>query len=392
MAKQNNNKKFDLDEVIKIPPLTNLFDAGIQEEIDNNELKRQEIGMERFPLSPSQLGGCSRKMALDLAEFSNIAVYPKEKYDPRSTRRFSRGYDIEYSLLKQLNKYVPIQQSYKQQHIEMARTFDDRIIGGSVDVVLVDENEAMITDIKSKATYYSNAYTDKFEHDFKELAEYEGVHQFGDMAFYIEDIHEFYHKFPIDNFTSRYFIQLNMYGASPWAREFRHNGFPNIKGISHVSLLFENKNNHMLAEVRWKPSIKLYDETIEKAQNIYNYVVRDKKEPSEYPAEFTLGTVNCRLCDRRAVCWKDKRHPWNGPKTKWAKDIDRLEGAENIEKVYENYKKLLTTQKELDRVEQDLLALLVQTGEQKVRFSDTHIYEIKKLKSPKEHLKLKRSK
>lgn len=390
---KKESKPFNLEEAIKLPPLTNLFDEGINAEIDEKEKSRQVTGVDRFPLSPSQLGGCSRKMAIELAEFSNLGIYPKIKYDARSTRRFTRGYDIEYSLLRQLNKYVPIQQGYKQQHIEMARTSDNKhVIGGSMDVVLIDGDEAMIVDIKSKGTYYSNVHTDKFEEEFQEIASYPGVHEFGDKAYYIEDIEAFYEAYPKDNFISRYFIQLNAYGYSPWARTFKHNSNPNINGISHVSLLFENKNNHILAELRFRPSPKLYEETIKRALHIYDYVVIEKKDPALYPAEFTLGSVNCRLCDRREVCWADARHPYNGPKKKWPKDVERLENADELEKAYEKYKKALTATKEFEKIEAELITKLSNTKETKVRFSDGHVYDLKYLKTPKPHLVIRRGK
>jgi len=356
------------------PPLPALLDYGIQQEIDEDEKKRLDGKPGRFPLSPSQFGACGRKLAIDLSEYCGIKIYPNEPFDPRTKRRFTRGYDIEYSLLRQMRRYVPISQVCKQQLMPMAITPDGKhIIGGSIDV-LFDDEQAMITDIKSKGTFWSNIYTDKFKEDMEEIAAHPLAEMFGENAIFITDIWEFYHQYPKDNFISRYFKQLNSYGCSPFAKEFVSNHHPGRKGIQVVSLLFENKNNHMMSEVRWVPDDRLYDEAIDNMQDIYKHVVIDKKPAEEYPADFSFGSLNCKLCSRNKVCYGDAKHPWNGPKRKWPRDINRIKGGKAIDGIYLRLKQELTHSLEADKLEAELITALQNAKERKVKFSDGHHY------------------
>lgn len=374
------------------PPLADMLDVGIEYEIEQEERDRIKGKNHRFPLSPSKFGGCARELAMSLAEFTGLGLYPLEPMDPRGKRRFTRGYDIEYSMMKQLKKYVPIAQGFGQQYLEMARTPDDKyVIGGSMDTLFMSE-EHMIVDIKSKATYYSDRMTDSFEETFDDIANMPGVRVFGTRAIYIEDIDAFYHRYNKDDFISRYFLQLNAYGACDWSRDFRSNLFPGVVGISAVALLFENKNNHVMAEIRWKPSRTLYDYAIQRMQDIYKYVVLERKDPTKYPADYTLGSLACRLCPRKKACWGDARHPYNGPKKKWPVDADRVPNADKLEAAYNKYKSGLTAQYEHENIEEELIKEMEASGETKIRFVDGRIYEIKYLKTPQPHFALRPSK
>ena len=376
------------------PPIADLLDLGIEEEIEKEDAERLKGKVTRFPLSPSKFGGCARELAIELAEFTGLAFYPKEKLDAKAKRRFARGYDIEYSLMKQLKKYIPIPQGFGQQYLEMASTPDGRyVIGGSLDTLFMSEDH-MIVDIKSKADFWSSSYSGQFEETFASIAEMPGVRSFGGnpRALFIENIDDFYTRFPKDDFISRYFLQLNAYGACDWAQSFRSNMFPGVVGIKAVELFFENKNNHTMAEIRWAPSRPLYEFAIKRMQDIYQYVVLDKKDPTRYPADFTLGSLACRLCSRKANCWGDSRHPYNGPKKKWPKDADRLTNAGEVENLYEQYKEALTAKTEHDNLESMLITAMVNSGETKIRFKDGKVYELKHLKTPQPHFALRPSK
>lgn len=364
----------------------------MEQEIKKEEAERQAGKSHRFPLSPSQFGACGRQLAINLAETVGLGIYPIEPMDARAKRRFTRGYDIEYSLIKQLKRYVPIVQGFGQQYLAMDLTQDGKYsIGGSLDTIFMT-NEHMIVDIKSKATYFSSYMSDSFEETFDKIRNMPGVREFGARSFYIENIEDFYEIYPKDDFLSRYFLQLNAYGACDWATSFRSNLFPGVVGISAVALLFENKNNHVMAELRWKPSQKLYKFAVNKMKDIYQWVVMDKKDPLQYKADFTLGTLACRLCPRKASCWGDTRHPYTGPKKKWAVDSQNTHNGAALEETYKKYKEALTDKAEHDRLELELIKEMTESKETKVRFSDGYIYELKELKSPKPHMELRRGK
>ena len=375
------------------PPLVDLLDAGIILELEKQEKARKKgKGIHRFPLSPSGFGSCGRKLAIELAEFSGLGIYPLILDDPRSRRRFSRGHDIEYSLLRQLKQYVPIGQTMKQQYLAMQPTSDGKyMIGGSIDV-LIDDKESMIVDIKSKSTYWSNVSSDKFQEEMDGIADSPHCVMFGSNSIFITDIYEFYQEYPTDNFISRYFLQLNAYGCSPFAKEYVSNSNPGEKGVKVVALLFENKNNHIMAEIRWVPDERLYTFALEKMQRIYDYVVVNKQDPTKFETDFTLGTLNCKMCPRREICYGDVRHPYNGPRTKWAVDTKVMDSGEELEELYENYKKALKTNAQFDKLEGELIKAIVNSNETKIRFSDDKVFEIRTLKSPSPHVVLRQSK
>lgn len=382
-------------EEVKIPgppPLCALLDEGMNIEIEKDEAARLAGKTQRFPLSPSNFGGCGRKTAIDLAEFCGLKIYPSEPFDARAKRRFSRGNDIEKSLLYQAKRYIPIQQSFTQQYLPMAKTEDGKyVIGGSIDTLFVTE-ESMIVDIKSKATYWSNSHTDAFQEEFANFMNMPGVVVFGENSIFIKDVYEFYQSYDKDNFTSKYFLQLNAYGCSPFAKEFMSNAFPGSQGIKACSLWFENKNNHVMAEIRFAPDQRLYDYSIQKMQDIYKWVMIDKKIAEDYPADYTLGSLACRFCPRKQVCWDDVRHPYTGPSKKWATDTGRLNNGNEIEEIYFQYKELLTKKVNCETVEEKLKVAIKNGGEHKVRMSDGAVYEIYHKKSPKPHMAIKRSK
>lgn len=374
------------------PSLVDLFEVGAQEEIDKNEKERVKGKIKRFPLSPSGFGSCGRKLAIELAEFEGIGIYPIITDDPRSRRRFSRGHDIEYSLLKQMKQYIPIQQTMKQQYLPMEKTKDGKyMLGGSIDVLL-DDKESLIVDIKSKSTYWSNVSSDKFQEEMDEIADSPHCVMFGSNSIYIMDIYEFYKEYSTDNFISRYFLQLNAYGCSPFAKEYISSSNPGEKGVKAVSLLFENKNNHIMAEIRWKPDERLYRFALDKMHEIYQHVVIDKKDPTTFEADFTLGSLNCKMCPRREICWSDAKHPYNGPRTKWAKDSSAIPSGDRLEKLYLEYQKALKQETQFDIMENELIKTMLNLEETKVRFSDGRVFEIKRLKTPKPRMVLRQSK
>lgn len=392
MQGRNMSDKSNNEVIPGPPPLVDLLELGIEEEIKKDEEGRKQGKIKRFPLSPSKFGQCARLTAIELAEFEKLGIWPLELLDPRAVRRFSRGYDIEYSLLKQYKKYVPIDQAFGQQYLTMDKTPDDKyVIGGSLDTMFLTE-EPMIVDIKSKATFYSSAHSDSFEEMFSNIADMPGVKTFGNRALYIEDIDSFYATFTKDDFTSRYFLQLNAYGACDWAVDFKSNLYPNVCGVKVVALLFENKNNHIMGEIRWKPSRTLYEYAIQKMKDIYQWVVIDKKDPAQYEPEFTLGSTACRLCPRKAVCWADTRHPYNGPKKEWPTDTHALQNKIKLEEAYNKYKTLIPAVNQSENCSQDLINQIHLSGKRKVRFSDGKVYEIKELKTPKRHYVLRESK
>jgi len=376
------------------PAITDLFAAGVEADLAEKEEKRKKFELERFPLSPSQFGGCGRNLAIDLAEFCGLKLYKKEMLNSRATKKFSRGHTIEYSLLRQFGFAVPsVKQSHKQQVIHMADTPDGKyVIGGSIDALLSTPDGNMIMDVKSKGTFYSVAYSDKFREEFEEIGMMEGVEKFGTDAYYIHDIDEFFHNFDRDNFLSGYFLQLNAYGAAPWSQNYKNNLFPDHRGICAVSLYFENKNNHQDVELRWAPSQTLYKYAVDRMQAIYKWVAIDKKDPLKYPTEYILGSLRCKLCARKENCWPGEKHPWIGPKKRWGKDTFKLKDGAKLEEVYKKFKPALNSGKVANQYAAEIMALMEEMKVNKVTFSDGFVYEMKFLKSPKPHTELRRSK
>jgi CRISPR/Cas system-associated exonuclease Cas4 (RecB family) len=259
---------------------------------------------------------------------------------------------------------------------------------GSLDLVLWSEKHKCIIDVKSKKAKYSSYRNSDWEEYNDKFARLSSVTPIGDSgtSFYVEDLKLFIEEIR-DPFLAANFYQLNLYACNPFIVE---------RGIDHAAIIQYNKNTSELREIRFKPSKELYDQIVHKFQKVIEVVAA--RDPEAAQKDFSLGSMKCAFCSFNKRCWADedplKKWFKTLPPKNWPKDVDRLSDAlySDLTDLYNKFKKSTEEASTLQLIEQQIIEIMTQQGIKKIRFEDGDVYELKYLKSPREHIELRRSK
>ncbi len=368
-----------MSEVVKtFPSIVKLMDEGVQKEIDHetnvwNTRTWAGTELDRFPLSPSQIGKCGLALARSLSHYLGLADYPRapDSLSPRIKRIFARGHLLEDALVGDLDKYTPLKIRNRQARVKLFDLSGEHNVSGNIDGLAVHDVDGVriLVDYKSKGAFYSAGFTDSISQFFQELRTTGLVEELYPNSFLITDAKALFDVISMDEFFVDYLLQLNAYAFSP-----------NIKGVDFVALYYENKNTCANYEVRWVPHPALFDYAKAKFQYIYDTVRKDGAEA--VAKEFALGSARCRLCDHNERCWGKYTPPPNTSRVVGKLD-DSMDQA------------LRAAQREhhvVAKVEESALAFMAKENLTHIQTSDGLIYERKLLKSPKPHFELRLSK
>lgn len=359
------------------------------------ELRETGKDVSKTPLRPSAAGSCERELAYNLMEFHKLAKYDKPLNTADGHRIFSLGHSIEYNLIKEFRDIMGdfFQIKYQQQSLSWGKLTAHKnpsmtqFLEGSLDLVLWSDKFKCIADVKSKKDKYSSWRNSSWDEYADKLSKMRSVKQISENSYYADDLDAFITELH-DPFFAANFLQLNLYANSDFIIE---------RGIDHGAIFQYNKNTSQLREVRFRPSPTLAKYVIDKMQAALNAV--DNGNPELAVKEFQLGSIKCAFCSYTKMCWSEedpkKAFFKNLPNKRWATDIARLEDQELANELFELYDEYLdvssiASQKEV--LEQSILDLLVANNIDKIKFDDGNIYEVKFLKSPREHFELRRSK
>ena len=351
----------------EFPTIVGLMDAGVQKEIDSdNEKWNTRTNLERYPLSPSQIGKCSLALARNLSHYTANADYPRNAggITPRVQRVFARGHLLEDAIIGDIEKYTPFKVVDRQKKLTVFTLADGTEITGSIDGIAVSpKGTRILIDVKSKGSYYSAGFQDSISQFFTELRQTGHVEALSETSFHITDPKALFDDLSLDEFFVDYLLQLNAYGTA--------------EAVDFVSLYYENKNTCANYEVRWKPVKELYDFALAKFQYVYD----NRTTPEAVPKEFGLGSSRCRLCEYNELCW-GKYEPKNRGKTVAAlpEDLD----IELTESVIHNIA--------FQKTQEQVLEFMMKEELSHVTTSKGLTYERKFLKSPKPHYELRLSK
>lgn len=359
------------------PPIVQMMDAGVQREI-NRETKEwnERTNIERFPLSPSQIGKCGLALARNLGHYLGVADYPRseESLTPRVKRIFARGNLLEEALIRDFEERAGLKVESQQQVVKLfdvtsdANTLSHPIEGSLDGIAVANDGTRILVDFKSKGAFYSANFSDSINQFFMELRSTGLVEEMAPNAFFITDAKALFDVISLDEFFVDYLLQLNSYAFAEGVE------------VDFVSLYYENKNTCANYEVRWVPSRALFQYAKDKFQYIYETVLRDG--PEAVPKEFQLGSARCRLCDHNERCW-GKYTPGGSTSRKVGSLDSTLDQA------------LRAVQRDhhvATRVEEEVLKIMSQNDLTHITTSDGLTYERKFLKSPKPHFELRLSK
>lgn len=374
-------------------------DIGYADIIDHMTTERLKKEMaegkhiSKSPLRPSSAGNCTRELAHALSEYHKLATYEREVNEPEMERIFKLGYSVERHVLDAMRDTFKdlFEIRYTQQVLSFVKLVAKnkpqlaQWLEGSLDGVLYSAQNKCIFDVKSKKVKWSNYRKDNWDEFSYELSRMSSVKKITDKAFWVEDLEAFLTEVN-DPFLAANFLQLNLYALNPFIVE---------RGIDHAAILQYSKNDSRLREIRFKPSPKLYDYVINKMQLAMDAVDQDNLELA--PKEFQLGSIKCAFCNYKTTCWSDS-DPLKAffkalPPKRWPKDTNRLGDAGAVlEEIYADMKGQQVAMESFGKLENELLEALLEEEVDKVRFADGEVYEVKLLKSPREHFELRRSK
>lgn len=344
------------------------------------ELNEQAAGPSNYsPLRPSAAGRCGRELAYGIQEYRGLAKYEKKPLDPETSRIFAYGHDTEKHMIWQFKRAKNMQLRHTQQTLAFFRLpKQNMLLTGSIDGVMVatDGSWSTLVDFKSKKDKFSSFAKSNWDETADKFRKDPNIVEFGTDSFYIEDLYAFWEKNrESDYYTMMNFLQLNFYYYS-------EDRFCEMHGIETCSLLYYNKNDSRVREVRFKPSPDLYDYVKEKF-----LAVDASEKPEDVPQEFGLGSVACAFCPYNKACWGDTAKPDKeyfstlGFKL-WPKDTNRLGSlGEKLESRFAAMLAANEVASEAATYEAEIVTLMRENKLKKLRLANGEIYDLRHLKT-----------
>jgi hypothetical protein len=367
---------------------TDLLDHSITEKLKEDKEKIKSGERRSNPLRPSSAGKCSRALACELMTYRGHAYYDKPIYEPSVHRLLDLGHAIEFHALRQFRLVKVFEQRYKQQVVSLFEiergdpSLSKEIVEGSCDYVLYNEHYKCIGDVKSKKERFSYAYRSSWDEDIEKIAAMKTVTPITETALWINDLEAFLEELGED-FMASNFYQLNLYANTE---------FMQSRGIDHAMLYYYSKNTSRHFELRFKPCVKTFQKIKDKFNKV-SKMVDQKKIPEA--CDFTPGTMLYAFCDCHEMLTpgdKDPRALWyaNLPKKKWPKDLDRL--PPSTQSLIQEWFAIEKASRAKKKLEERVVKELLDQKIDKIRIADGEIFELKFLKTPREHFEMRRTK
>jgi hypothetical protein len=362
----------------KIPGPSKSYCTLVDEQLLANEAKNKPY----FPLRPSASGYCARKLAHDLMVYYGHEEKPEDNKSASVIRLLNLGHFVESHALKYLNDIPGFSVKFKQQVVDMFKL--DRtgqIIEGSTDAVMWSPETKGLLDVKTVGDRFHAAFGTKWNSLMDKYDSLESFERFDDNAWYIKDITAAIKELGDDTLVTN-LTQINLYLCTEFMRS---------RGLDHGVVYRYNKNNSTHMEIRFAPSMELF-EYVRKKFNDIDQAVADK-DPQRVPREFTLGSQMCAFCPYKAKCYPEvdarKEYFKTFPKKTWPTLIsDKM--VPGSSKLFKKLNDLTASTDAKAVLEQQIIVELQKLNLTKVKLADGQIYEVKFLKSPKPHYELRR--
>jgi hypothetical protein len=340
----------------------------------------QEATKKFNPLRPSSAGKCTRELAYELMEFHGFAKYPKEARTAETQRIFGLGHHIERHVLDEFKFNLPtVDQKYAQQVLTFFRIHGktnpklSHLVEGSLDSCFFTPEGRGVIDMKSKKDRFSQFYRTSWDETDEKLGQMKSVQAVGPTFYWVPDLKAFLAELK-DPFFEQNFVQLNGYACTEFLRE---------RGVDHGAIIQSNKNDSRLREIRFKPSMELFQAIQDKFQKATD--AADAKDPTLAPRDHMLGSIKCKYCPFKNQCWPgknvDKAFYDTLPRKEWPRDTDRMgiAGGE-IEKLMVTYRDADAAVARKQEAEDAILKLMMDKNVDKIRTDSGDVYLIKELK------------
>lgn len=366
---------------------TDLLDYAIEKKQKENREKVKTGEIKRFPLRPSAAGMCSRQLALELMEYRGLAFFEDTPLlEPQIYRLFELGHSIEWRSL-QTFRLLKISQRYKQQVVGLfdieSETHKKELIEGSCDVVFWSDKYKGLGDVKSKKDGWSNHYRSRWAEELEKFAKMKSLVKLSPTAFYADDLQAFIKELNRDFLVDNLY-QVNLYACSDFMRK---------RGIEFAFLYRYNKNSSEHMEIRFRPDQSVAADTRLKFNTISQTV--DEKKVDDMVCDFPVGSMRHAFCNCHKIKSYADHDPlkmWyrSLPKKVWPKDIDDILDIKRreLKKLFNDF----TSGTELVKAEKQIVEIMLEMKQPKIRLTNGHVYEIKYLKSPRPHYELRRGK
>lgn len=356
---------------------------------ENTVLQEVESSKKYFPLRPSNAGKCARFLAYELMDYMGYAQYEPEKKEAETIRLLRLGSSVEYQTIREYDDFAKrnpdYQIRYKQNTVTLFRLSTGPLVEGSMDLTVTHPKYGnCIPDVKSRKDKWHSHFKSQWDSDLDQFSKMKTLEQIDGQGWFAPDLEAFLTELN-DPFFASNFLQINTYLNSQWAKE--HD--------MHFGLVHRvNKNDSRQLEIRFSPSEKLFNDFRDKCERVAKAV--EKRKPELVKPDCFLGSIQCAFNPKSKACWPaDQLKAYFGTlgKKDWPKDTNRLGATgKKLESIMDDYRLLVETQEKLEATEQDILKILVDENIKKVRFADQSIWEVRVLKSPREHFVLRRTK
>lgn len=336
------------------------------------------------PLRPSAAGKCGRALAHEFQEYKGIAPTVIEDKKASVVRLLSLGNHIERALindLRKLEKTHNIILRYLQQTIEVCTLDDGTIIEGQNDFALEGpDGFKLLCDSKSAKDGFSAAFKTKWDSQLADWVDTGFADQVSETLLIVTDTDEFCEALG-DDYKLDNIQQLNVYLGSPFFKQ---------RGYEWASLMYYNKNDSRIFELRFRYSKKLHDKVIDKFKK-----VASAKKPEEVEKDFFLGSIRCAFCPYKDRCWGEDAMKSYFKATSNSKsypvDISYFPESKELKELFEEY---FRTGKEAERhneIEQEICEIAHHHEKYRIMLDKSTVYDVKLFKSPKPHFELRRS-
>jgi hypothetical protein len=330
------------------------------------------------PIRPSNAGTCTRRIAHDYLAYLGKAPKAEEQRKPSVERLLKLGHFIEEHLVDDLKDIPGMGVRFQQQLVEMFELPRGTRVEGSLDAFMWAEDVRGVLDVKSIGDRWHNHFSSKWD---GLLASYRPhAVEFGANSFYVDDLASFLKAIGSDDSLYKNLIQLNLYACTDFLQK---------RKCDHASIIRYNKNNSALMEIRFKPSMAVFERTKERLALVE--MAGERGVVDHAPKERVLGQLDCTYCPYKSKCWPGaaKKDFYGKDNKRWATKTAQLEKADEVEALFAHRAAAEVASNDLILIDRDIIQLLDGHNINKVKLNSGDVFEVKVLKTGAE---LRRSK